>query len=162
MSVIICLCALGIIFPIMWKISKQLWPNHDSDGKQHMSAAQEPEAAKGSAFKIMEKALKKIGCQPNVLSADRMGVVYQGESFAIECNGPFARIWDLGWSRFNMNDPNFSSVITATNNANFHPGPTVVIARVDDEEGMVMLHSRMDIMLGRFLSSHCDNWKDWL
>lgn len=98
------------------------------------------------SFEIMSKTLNNIGCQPDIKKNGIINVKYQGENFQIECSGPYARIWDPMWAGINADDPNLSKFREAVNAANFYCGPTVVMTDPNDD-GVIGLHSRYDIML---------------
>ncbi|MDE6010354.1 MAG: hypothetical protein K2F87_02755 [Muribaculaceae bacterium] len=95
---------------------------------------------------LMLKVLNRIGCQPTVNDDGSVSVRYQGEYFQMEFGGRYARVWDPNWTGIKADDPDLPKVREAVNMANFNFGPTVVIA-VPDEEGVIGLHSRRDIML---------------
>lgn len=103
----------------------------------------------------MLRALRGIGCQPvpEEDEEDAMNVQYQGEKFYIECGGPYARIWDPAWAQIKTDDPEYPIVREAINATNFSFGPTVVMTRPNDE-GIVTIHSRRDIMLHPALPEH--------
>lgn len=95
---------------------------------------------------ILQNVLREIGCQP---SADEDGSVffaYQGEKFVAHCGGRYAHLWDLGWSGIKSLDPELSNLKWAINLYNFNFGPTIVMSEPDDE-GVMVLHSHMAIML---------------
>jgi hypothetical protein len=96
--------------------------------------------------RIMEEALKAIGCQPEFDQKGSIGVRYQGEKFIIEFGGPYARIWDTEWAAMNIEHPDIQILREAVNVTNFRFGPTVVITKPDDD-GYVALLTRRDIML---------------
>lgn len=91
-------------------------------------------------------ALNNIGCQPEIKEQNVINVKYQGEKFCIECNGPYARIWDPMWIQIKENDPSLPKLREAINAVNFFYGPTVVMAD-PNKDGIIGLHSRYDIML---------------
>lgn len=95
---------------------------------------------------LMVSTLTQIGCQPTVNDDDTVSVTYQGEHFHIDFAGLYARIWDLGWTGVNVNDPDLPKIREAVNHTNFGSCPTVVWSDPDDE-GTIYLHSRLDILL---------------
>lgn len=94
---------------------------------------------------LMKNALAELGCQPEVNNDGTMNVAYQGENFHLEFGGPYARIWDPFWSHIKEDDPEWPKVCQAINSANFNFGPTVVYTAPNDE-GLIGLHSRRDIL----------------
>ena len=95
---------------------------------------------------LMVSTLKQIGCQPNVNEDDTVAVTYQGEHFHIDFGGLYAQLWDLGWAKVNVADPNLPNIREAVNIANGNFGPTVVMSPAD-EKGDIYLHSRLGILL---------------
>lgn len=105
-----------------------------------------PGQAMPDTLGLMLNTLRAIGCQPTKDSDDSLNVCYQGENFHIECGGMYCRIWDPMWSGMKADDPQMHIVREAVNSANFSFGPTVVMT-APDNNGIVGLHSRRDIML---------------
>lgn len=64
----------------------------------------------------------------------------------MEFAGMCARVWDPLWARIKADDPDFPNAREAVNSTNFNFGPTVVMTAPNDE-GIIGLHSRRDIML---------------
>ncbi len=95
---------------------------------------------------LMAETLISLGCQPEKLEEDSLVVKYQGENFLMKFGGKFAQIWDLKWSGIEVNDPDLPKVREAVNIANFSFGPTVVMT-APDEDGIIGLHSRREVML---------------
>lgn len=96
---------------------------------------------------IVKESLISIGCNPILNNDGTLSVNYQGESFIIEFPGVrYARIWNPMWSEIKIDNPELPKVQEAVNSANFHFGPTVVLT-APNEEGVVGIHSRIDIML---------------
>ena len=101
---------------------------------------------KWDTFNLMEDILKSLGCQPKRGDRKELQVAYQGETFIINIGGPYAQIWDPSWAQINVNDPNFENMKTAANISNFDFGPSIVWTAPNDE-GIVTLHSKRDILL---------------
>lgn len=95
---------------------------------------------------LMFKILSNLGCQPVANDDGTVSVQYQGENFYMEFSGMYARIWDFMWTGIKADDPDLPKIREAVNIANFDFGPTVVMTK-PNEEGVIGLHSRMDIML---------------
>lgn len=95
---------------------------------------------------LMISTLSSIGCQPTANDDGSVSVQYQGENFHMEFGGIYARVWDPMWASVRMDDPNLPKIREAMNATNFNFGPTVVMTRPDDN-GVIRLHSRRDIML---------------
>jgi hypothetical protein len=95
---------------------------------------------------LMESALKAIGCQPEYDQDGYVAVQYQGENFQIQVGGMYARVWDPMWAAIKADDPNMPKVREAVNIANYNFGPTVIMT-APDENGVIGIHSRRDIML---------------
>lgn len=58
----------------------------------------------------------------------------------------YARVWDPMWAGVKSDDPDMPKIREAVNAANFSFGPTVVLTSPNDE-GIIGVHSRRDIML---------------
>lgn len=104
------------------------------------------EVAKPDTMGLMYDALCNLGCQPTKNDDHTISVKYQGENFEMQFDGLFARVWDPMWAGINHDDPNMSLLREAVNVANFDFGPTVVFT-APNSDGIVGLHSRMDILL---------------
>lgn len=98
-------------------------------------------------IKLLHDALKAMGCEPKIENESTLGVQYQGENFHMECSGDYCRIWDPYWSSVNVDTPEYPLLVEAINDANWGFGPTVVMTDAN-EEGMVYIHSRYDILFG--------------
>lgn len=61
-------------------------------------------------------------------------------------NPRFVRIWDAYWAETNINDSNFPKIREAINSSNHGYGPVVVMSD-PDENGIISLNSRWDILL---------------
>ena len=101
---------------------------------------------KWDTLNLMENILTALGCQPKKENEKELLVAYQGENFIINIGGPYAQIWDPAWAQINVNDPNFEKMKTAANISNFDFGPSIVWTSPNDE-GVVSLHSKRDILL---------------
>ena len=95
---------------------------------------------------LMYNTLCNLGCQPKLNDDGILTVQYQGENFNMEFGGRYVRVWDPMWSGVKADDPELSKIREAVNLANFNFGPTVVMT-APDEQGVIGLHSRRDIML---------------
>ena len=101
---------------------------------------------KWDTLTLMESILTDLGCQPKKENEKELQVAYQGENFVINIGGPYAQIWDPAWAQINVNDPNFENMKTAANISNFDFGPSIVWT-TPNEDGVVSLHSKRDILL---------------
>ena len=138
---------LSIIFLAAKRISKS------GNVPQRQSYGNGPEGVRdGKELKnldtphLMHNVLTNIGCQPQFNDDSTLSVKYQGDNFLIEFCGKYARIWDTWWASSNINDPEFPMLKEAVNKANLGFGPTVLWG-ASNEEGLIGLHSRCDIML---------------
>ena len=95
---------------------------------------------------LMLNTLNSIGCQPTANEDGTISVQYQGENFHMEFGGMYARVWDPMWGSIKADDPYLPKIREAVNAANFNFGPTVVMTAPNDE-GIIGIHSRRDIML---------------
>lgn len=95
---------------------------------------------------IVLNCLIEIGCQPEANPDGIVSVSYQGENFVITTGGVYAQIWDFGWTHIKADDAAMPLLREAANHANFDFGPTVVFTE-PDEDGVIGVHSRQDIML---------------
>lgn len=107
---------------------------------------EQSEDIKPDTLGLMYNTLCTLGCQPIKNPDDSISVKYQGENFHMEFGGMYARIWDPMWAGIKADDPDLPKIREAVNSANFNFGPTVVLTSPDDE-GVIGLHSRRDIML---------------
>lgn len=107
---------------------------------------EQSEEKKPDTLDLMFNTLCNLGCQPVKNPDDTLSVKYQGENFHMEFGGMFARVWDPMWAGVKADDPDLPKIREAVNSANFNFGPTVVLTS-PDEDGVVGLHSRRDIML---------------
>ena len=101
---------------------------------------------KPNTLELMFNSLRNIGCQPTKDENDVLSVQYQGENFFIRFGGRFACVWDPQWAAVKADDPDLPAIREAINAANFNFGPTVVFSS-PNEEGLINIHSRRDIML---------------
>lgn len=107
---------------------------------------QEQNVEKPDTKGLMFNTLSQLGCQPTANDDGTISVQYQGENFHMEFGGMYARVWDPMWAGVKANDPDMPKIREAVNAANFNFGPTVVLT-APNEDGVVGLHSRRDIML---------------
>ena len=92
---------------------------------------------------IMEGLLREIGCQPQRGEDDEkylLKAAYQGENFTFVCDRPYIRIYDLAWSSFNENDPNYFTFLQALNDQN-HWDEAMIVVSDPDESGLRIIHS---------------------
>ena len=97
-------------------------------------------------LKVLQGILSELGCQPKKENERELSVAYQGENFVVKTGGHYAQIWDPAWANISVNDPNFEKMKTAANIANFDFGPSIVWTS-PNEDGMVILHSKREILL---------------
>lgn len=95
---------------------------------------------------LMYNTLCSLGCQPQKDDNNTLSVQYQGERFLMRFGGMFACVWDPQWAVVKADDPELPTIRDAINAANFNFGPTVVFS-APNEEGVINIHSRRDIML---------------
>ncbi|MDE6342502.1 MAG: hypothetical protein K2K93_09300 [Muribaculaceae bacterium] len=114
--------------------------------KTEESTKEQTDETKPDTMGLMYNTLRTLGCQPVKNPDDTISVKYQGENFHIEFGGMFARVWDPMWAGVKADDPDLPNIREAVNAANFNFGPTVVLTS-PDEDGVIALHSRRDIML---------------
>lgn len=107
---------------------------------------QEQSIEKPDTKGLMFNTLSQLGCQPTANDDGTISVQYQGENFHMEFGGMYARVWDPMWAGVKADDPDMPKIREAVNAANFNFGPTVVLT-APNEDGVVGLHSRRDIML---------------
>ena len=108
--------------------------------------ADNEEDSEPDAMGLMYNALCSIGCQPTKEDDDTISVQYQGENFFMRFGGRNAIIWDPQWDAIKADDPELPTIREAINVANFNFGPTVVFS-APNENGLIGVHSRKDIML---------------
>lgn len=113
---------------------------------EDMKTEKQTEETKPDTLGLMFNTLCNLGCQPVKNPDDTISVKYQGENFHMEFGGLFARVWDPMWAGVKADDPDLPKIREAVNSANFNFGPTVVLTS-PDEEGVIGLHTRRDIML---------------
>lgn len=99
-----------------------------------------------TAFEIMKKAFKDMGCQLDVNDDNSISLAYQGENFFIESQGYNVRVWDPSWYSINASSPDLRNIREAVNEANYSFGPTIVLSKPDNE-GNIFFHSRRDIII---------------
>ncbi len=120
------------------------------DVKESFEADEQPSDSgtkqEPDTFELMFNTLSALGCQPKKNDDGSLSVSYQGENFHMEFGGMYARVWDPMWSGIKADDPELPEVREAVNAANYNFGPTVVLT-APDEDGVIGVHSRRDIML---------------
>lgn len=115
-----------------------------SQKKEEMN--KENEIPNPDTLGLMLNTLNQLGCQPTANEEGTISVRYQGENFHMEFGGMYARVWNPMWAGVRADDPDMPKIREAVNAANFNFGPTVVMS-APDEDGVIGLHSRRDIML---------------
>lgn len=138
-SIIVALIIVGIIIQHLLKIKENRMEREDETKARQQSV--EPDT-----IGLMFNTLNALGCQPTKNDDGTLSVSYQGENFHMEFGGRYARVWDPMWAGFKADDPDMPKIREAVNAANFNFGPTVVLTS-PDEEGVIGIHSRRDIML---------------
>ena len=118
----------------------------DVDNKKFQEIMENTEMGKPDTLGLMESILTELGCQPQRDGESSLEVAYQGENFVINTGGLYAQIWDPGWASISVNDPNYEKMKTAANMSNFDFGPTIIYTS-PNEDGMVWLHTKQDIVL---------------
>lgn len=141
----------AIILSIMFFAAKRISksgnvPQRQSNGNGPEAIRDGKELDKLDTPQLMHNVLTNIGCQPKFNDDNTLSIKYQGDDFLIEFSGKYARIWDTAWAGSNVNDPEFPMLKEAVNKANIGFGPTVMWG-ASNEEGLVGLHSRCDIIL---------------
>ena len=106
----------------------------------------EEQENKPDTLGLMFRTLSNLGCQPTMHEDGTISVSYQGENFHMEFGGMYARVWDPMWAGVKADDPDMPKIREAVNAANFNFGPTVVLT-APNVEGIIVFHSRRDIML---------------
>ncbi len=141
-SIIAAVIIVSVISQHLLKMKKEkdeCMDREDDNKSQQQSSAPD-------TIGLMFNTLSALGCQPTKNDDGTLSVSYQGENFHMEFGGMYARVWDPMWSGIKADDPELPDVREAVNAANFNFGPTVVMTAPDDE-GVIGLHSRRDIML---------------
>lgn len=116
-------------------------PTADMRSTYTSRTAEEPET-----LTAMFNILNNLGCQPEKNDDGTLTVQYQGENFHMDFHPRFVRISDPWWSYIQADDPGLPRLREAVNVANFQFGPTVMMTP-SNEDGLVGLHTRWDIML---------------
>lgn len=158
------LIGMGMFF---CKARKDAGPNTIQEMASNEKPTDEITSNEKPIDEIAKESLISIGCNPILNNDGTLSVSYQGESFIIEFPGVrYARIWNPMWSEIKVDNPELPKVQEAVNSANFHFGPTVVLTAPNDE-GVVGIHSRIDIMLHPacpdnvpFINSILDSFSD--
>lgn len=126
-----------------WENVESRYPHTDVEDNSQEEMKQEE---KPDTIGLMFNTLNALGCQPTKNDDGTLSVSYQGENFHMEFGGMYARVWDPMWAGVKADDPDMPKIREAVNAANFNFGPTVVLTSPNDE-GVIGLHSRRDIML---------------
>ena len=130
-----------------WRNERRKENEHPQITSESMYNEKTTEACKEpDTLGLMFKILSNLGCQPTKDEDGTISVQYQGENFHMEFCGMYARVWDPMWAGVKADDPDMPKIREAVNAANFNFGPTVVLT-APDEEGVIGIHSRRDIML---------------
>ncbi len=120
--------------------------NEGMNTEEKMNENQNEGENKPDTLGLMYKTLCNLGCQPSKDEDGTLSVQYQGEEFAMSFGGRFVSIWDPQWALLKADDPELPMIKEAINAANFKFGPTVVYTKPNDD-GVISIHSRRDIML---------------
>lgn len=137
-SIIVAVIIIGIIIQHLLKLKEDKDERKDTEARQKLSNP--------DTLGLMFNTLNALGCQPTKNDDGTLSVSYQGENFHMEFGGLYARVWDPMWTGVKADDPDMPKIREAVNAANYSFGPTVVLTSPDDE-GVIGLHSRRDIML---------------
>lgn len=130
-----------------WRRERKEEKEREEMRQESMKSQQEdPEREKPDTLRLMLNTLSQLGCQPTANDDGTLSVQYQGEDFHMEFGGMYARVWDPMWAGIKVDDPDLPNIREAVNAANFNFGPTIVMTKPNDE-GVIGLHSRRDIML---------------
>lgn len=150
---IISLIAIGLVGYYQQRGYRQSYNNYEDQPQEATQEAQPADTPQDAApaetvdnAALAMEILQSMGCQPKRLDNGDIEAKYQGENFYIESLGAFIRIWDPSWASFNLGDPNGAATQQAVNEANFNPGPTIVMTH-PNSEGEVLLHSHWTVML---------------
>ena len=137
-SIIVAAIVIGLIVQNLMRLKEQKDETTEVKNEQKNSSP--------DTLGLMFDTLNALGCQPTKNDDGTLSVSYQGENFHMEFGGMYARVWDPMWAGFKADDPDMLQIREAVNAANFNFGPTVVLTTPNDE-GVIGLHSRKDIML---------------
>lgn len=137
-SIIVAAIVIGLIVQNLMRLKEQKDETTEVKNEQKKSSP--------DTLGLMFDTLNALGCQPTKNDDGTLSVSYQGENFHMEFGGMYARVWDPMWAGFKADDPDMPQIREAVNAANFNFGPTVVLTTPNDE-GVIGLHSRRDIML---------------
>lgn len=137
------------------EMTKQTGGVDDKRIQELMNDANNHNSERWDTFNLMKSILTDLGCQPKSEDEQELQVSYQGENFIINIGGPYAQIWDPAWAQINVNDPNFEKMKTAANISNFDFGPSIVWTTPNDD-GVVSLHSKRDILICPHLQDNTD------
>lgn len=137
-SIIVAAIVIGLIVQNLMRLKEQKDETTEVKNEQKNSSP--------DTLGLMFDTLNALGCQPTKNDDGTLSVSYQGENFHMEFGGMYARVWDPMWAGFKADDPDMPQIREAVNAANFNFGPTVVLTTPNDE-GVIGLHSRRDIML---------------
>lgn len=141
-SIIVAVMVVGIIIQHFLKLKEE----KEERMQQENEKKNQQQAVDSETAELMFAALEQLGCRPEKNDDGTLSVRYQGEKFDMEFGGRYARIWDLTWYAIKMDDPLLPILKEAINAANFDFGATVVLSDPNDD-GMIAVHSRWDIML---------------
>ena len=142
-SIIAAIIVIGIIAQHLLKLKEEKEERMERDEKE---TPNQNEVQKPDTLGLMFKTLSNLGCQPIKNEDGTISVQYQGENFHMEFGGMYARVWDPMWAGVKADDPDMPQIREAVNAANFNFGPTVVLT-APNEDGVILFHSRRDIML---------------
>lgn len=142
-SIIAAVIVIGIIAQHFLKLKEEKEERMELEKEE---AQNKTEDQKPDTLELMFKTLSNLGCQPTANEDGTISVQYQGENFHMEFGGMYARVWDPMWAGVKADDPDMPKIREAVNATNFNFGPTIVLTE-PNEDGVIGLHSRRDIML---------------
>lgn len=118
-----------------------------TQSKQENNMEQEQQqSARPVSMEIAIESLKKLRCQPQIVSDKDLLVMYQGETFEMHFSGMLVRIWDPAWLKIDARDPNLRILREATDETNLSFGPSVVFSKPNND-GTIIIHSLYDTWL---------------
>lgn len=86
------------------------------------------------------KALKDLGCQPEINKTNDITFKYQGEYFVIQIlSKRIIRIGDFWWYELKLDDPKLEYLKEAINFTNIN-GPVTVLYSINQEESILGVH----------------------
>ena len=111
-----------------------------------MNIQMSPEDMEEENRNLVRGALAELGCECQPADDGSLVVLYQSESFIMNFNARFVRIWLPFWNSTSIDDSELPVIREIFNSANFGFGATALLSR-PDEGGKIYYHSRYDIMI---------------